>query len=85
MRHGFKQEIALKILETRGMTNWEVLQTDCTALFFKKYWDRMNINIASRMRQRHMATMTEGQSSTGETRNGITATAATREKKCAIL
>ncbi|KAF3196769.1 hypothetical protein TWF192_004672 [Orbilia oligospora] len=52
MRYGFPQEIAEKVLDTRGMTNWEVLQPDCTALLFKKYWDWMNMNIASRRRRR---------------------------------
>ncbi|KAK6501127.1 hypothetical protein TWF481_008975 [Arthrobotrys musiformis] len=52
MRYGFPQETAEAILDTRGMTNWEVLQADCTALLFKKYWDWMNMNIASRGRKR---------------------------------
>ena len=51
MRYGFPQGMAEKILETRGMTNWEVLQPDCTALLFKRYWDWMDMNIASRDRK----------------------------------
>ncbi|KAJ6262862.1 hypothetical protein Dda_1419 [Drechslerella dactyloides] len=46
MRHGFPAEMAHRIVDSRGMDNWEVLQTDCTALFWKKHWDRMDYRIA---------------------------------------
>ncbi|KAF3901918.1 hypothetical protein ABW21_db0206020 [Orbilia brochopaga] len=46
MRHGFPAEMAHRIVDSRGMENWEVLQTDCTALFWKKHWDRMDYRIA---------------------------------------
>ncbi|EWC44760.1 hypothetical protein DRE_06538 [Drechslerella stenobrocha 248] len=48
MRHGFR------IVDSRGMENWEVLQTNCTALLFKKHWDRMDYRIALENRQRSM-------------------------------
>ncbi|EPS42760.1 hypothetical protein H072_3255 [Dactylellina haptotyla CBS 200.50] len=84
MRHGFKEDMAKRILETRGMTNWEVLQSDCTALFFKKYWDRMNRNIANQMRRRQMEN--EIQSVTSKETSSDTATPIlARQKKCAIL
>ncbi|KAK6543318.1 hypothetical protein TWF694_000071 [Orbilia ellipsospora] len=88
MRHGFKQEMAQSILDTRGMTNWEVLQTDCTALFFKKYWDRMNARMMSQRRRQLMPSeglvMAVSESSSASGASAALGSNA-KDKRCAIL